>query len=234
MSAWDRRDALMKYEALFDEASDEEELIATLGSPTKLAIGLALNYVPSPAPAAIPVENVEPDGNVGEFAASLAVDAPAEKAEEAAVEAAPEEESAEVSAEAAEAEPAAADEVCEEPVAAPKRKVRAFGLIVSILFGLVIGLPIALLLICVGIPFIVLGVSLVALDVWAVLSVVAMLAMFSDILVVVGAGLIICALGLLLTWFGLWLSFELGYLWIGGVVLRLGRALTYKKEVAAE
>ena len=226
MSAWDRREALMKYEAMFDEASDEAELIASLGSPTKLAIGLALNYVPSPAPASMPMDTVEPGESVGEFAAGAEVEPETVAVEETLAVQLPEQ--------TAVAAPVEAAETGESVPVRPRRKVRAFGLIVSILFGLIFGVPIALLLICIGIPFIVLGLSVAALTVWAVLSTIAMLAMVSDILVVVGVGLVVCALGLLLTWFGLWLSFELGYLWIGGVVLRLGRALTYKKEVAAK
>lgn len=225
MSAWDRRDTLAKYEALFDEAADEAEFIASLGSPTKLAIGLALNYVPSPAPAAVAEQPAEAESEPVQSDADVqeaeSADAPLAEAVEAP--AAPPVEEA----------PPSVVEFYAEPVR-PKRKVRAFGLIVAILFGLVIGLPIAVVLICIGIPFILLGVSVVALAVWAVLTVVGMLTMISDILIVVGAALVLCGLGLLLAWFGLWLSFELGYLWISGVVLRLGRVLTYKKEVAAE
>ena len=225
MSAWDRRDALMKYEAMFDEAENEEELIAQLGNPTKLAIGLALNYVPSPAPESIAVEPVE-EPETGEEA----------PAEETAPVSAEETEAGEEPCAEAEG-PAMETELLEEKSpAAPvrRRKVRPFGLIVAILFGLVIGMPVALVLIVLGIPFLVSGAATVAAAVWSVLAVVPALAMISDILVVVGLGLVICGLGLLLAWFGLWLSFELGYLWIGGVVLRLGRALTYKKEVAAK
>ena len=231
MSAWDRRDTLIKYDALFDEAADEEEFIASLGSPTKLAIGLALNYVPSPPPAVKIEESAAAEGEVGEFAAGGQQLEAVETAEEApaAAEAVPSEETPAIVEAAA---PAEVEEEEEVLPAAPKRKVRAFGLIVSILFGLVIGLPIALVLICVGIPFILLGVALVGLAVWTVMSIVGLLAMFADVLIIVGCGLVVCALGLLLAWFGLWLSFELGYLWIGGVVLRLGRVLTYKKEVA--
>ena len=239
MSAWDRRDTLIKYDALFDEAADEAELIASLGSPTKLAIGLALNYVPSPAPVSVPAETREPDGSVGEFAAEGQVadaadmpgqpeEAAAESVEEAPVEA----ESAPVAEEVCAPVPVVEEE--ESEPAKPKRRVRAFGLIGAILFGLVIGLPVAILLICVGIPFSALGVAVVALAVWVAMSTIGLLAMFSDVLVIVGGGLVLCALGLLLVWFGLWVSFELGYLWISGAVLRLGRALTYKKEVAAE
>ena len=210
MSAWDRREALMKYEALFDEAADEAELIASLGNPTRLAIGLARDYVPTPPPAVLPEETPAEEA------------APAETPEG-------ENESGEEAVESPEAEEAA-----EVPAPVKSRRLRPFGLIVSILFGLVIGLPIAVVLICIGIPFIALGIGVAALDVWAVISVVTALTMFSDILVVVGAGLLVLALALLLTWFGLWLSFELGYLWISGVVLRLGRALSWKKEVAAQ
>lgn len=231
MSDWDRREVLAKYERLFDEAGDEAELIASLGSPTKLAIGLALNYVPSPPPAV----KEEPEREGAE-----SVEAP--EAVEEAPDACPENADSGETPDAAEAPAEGAGEASLSPVpeeppgeAAPKkRRVRPFGLILSVIFGLVIGLPVALVLICLGIPFILMGTGVVCLAVWAAVSVIGMLAMFSDVLVTVGAGLLICALGLLLLWFGLWLSFELGYIWISGAVLRLGRALSYKKEVAAE
>lgn len=253
MSAWDRREALIKYDALFDEAEDEHAFIESLGSPTKLAIGLALNYVPSPPPAVVVTETVEPDGQVGEFAAGAgeaeaapeeeAATATAEEVSENAAEtaeeaeAAPVEEASENGEEALQTLPEAEiqpEELQEEEPKKPARKVRAIGLIGSILFGLIIGLPIAVVLICLGIPFIALGAGLGTLAVLAALSVIGLLAMFSDVLIIVGAGLVLCALAILLIWFGFWLSFELGWLWIGGVVLRLGRAMTYKKEVAAE
>lgn len=241
MSAWDRRDTLIKYDALFDEASDEAELIASLGSPTKLAIGLALNYVPSPAPAVKIGEAREPDGSVGEFAAvgetgGESAGDPAENVPSGLENSEPQAEEGVYAGQTEEAiaQPESERPVPEEAPVRPKRKLRAFGLIASILFGLVIGLPIAIVLICIGIPFIALGIGVVAFAVWAAMSVIGMLAMFSDVLIIVGIGLVLCALGLLLAWFGLWLSFELGYLWISGVVLRLGRALTYKKEVACE
>lgn len=211
MSAWDRRDTLQKYDGMFANAQDVEELIASLGTPTKLAITLAMNYVPSPAPEVLPVE------------------APAE----AQPEALPQEENTE--SEASDGEYAdEEEEEGEEEEAIPGRRVRFFGLLVSLIFGLFIGLPIALVLICVGLPFVVSGLALAAGVIWGALSAIPMLALFSDILVVLGAALVLVALGLLLVWFGLWVSFELGYLWISGVVLRLGRALTYKKEVAAQ
>lgn len=225
MSAWDRRDTLQKYDAIFDEAADIEELIATIGTPTKLAISLALNYVPSPAPEIIPVEAAEE-----EPIKELEGEYPLINAGEG-------EESPDPEGEApANEETLGAEEEEEPEIPAPRsgRKVRFFGLLASVIFTLVIGIPIAVVLICLGLPFVVGGLGLGAGVVWAAVSAIPMLALFSDILAVIGVGLVLIALALLLLWFGLWVSFELGYLWISGVVLRLGRALTYKKEVAAE
>lgn len=225
MSTWDRRSTLSDYEAMFAAAENEEELMEQLGTPTKLAISLALNYVPSPPPEVPEIIEEAEEGSVEGSCEEPAADAP-EAVEEAQVPAAAE-------APGEEALPAPVEEA-EEPVPAKKRKVRPFGLIVAILFGIVIGIPVALFLIILGIPFLVSGIGIIAAALIAAMNVIPMLTMISDILVIGGAGLAVCALGLLVAWFGLWLSFELGYLWISGVVFRAGRALTYKKEVAAQ
>lgn len=207
MSTWDRQAALEKYTRLFDEASDEAELIAQLGTPTKLAINLALEYTPTAAPVAEEL----PEEITGEAAKAEGVEPYGE------------------------ALPVPVAEEEETPYGeapAPRPRLRPFGLIVAILFGLVFGVPIAVILICVGIPFLALGAALAASAVLAVVHTVGLLAMVSDILVFVGAGLVLAALGLFVAWFGLWLSLELGYLWINGVVLRLGKVLSWKKEVA--
>jgi len=221
---------------MFDEAGSDEELIASLGSPTKLAIGLAASYVPTPAPESMPLNSGETNENPDESVADISEEAAAQEKEEApageAAKAIAGGEEVEASEKAAPVGEPPAGVVEEQAQPAPKRKLRPFGLIVAILFGLIFGVPIALVLILIGVPFLVAGIAVIATDVWCVLSAVPPLTMLSDILVVVGAGAVICGIGLLVTWFGLWLSFELGYLWIGGVVLRLGRALTYKKEVA--
>ena len=221
MSTWDRRRTLSDYDAMFAAAENEEELIEQLGTPTKLAISLALNYVPSPPPEVPEISEEAEEGSCEEPAA----DSP-EAVEEAQKPAAAEAPGEEVL-------PAPVEET-EEALPAKKRKVRPFGLIVAILFGIVIGIPVALFLIILGIPFLVSGIGIIAAALIAAMNAIPMLTMISDILVIGGAGLAVCALGLLVAWFGLWLSFELGYLWISGVVLRLGRAMTYKKEVAAE
>ena len=219
MSAWDRKDTLQKYEGIIDSYADFEELVATIGTPTKLAISLALNYVPSPAPVAIPVEEVETVEIPQEDFPEIPAAGEGEESPVLITEDVPEEE---------------ATQELEIVPQRPAKKVRFFGLLATIIFTIIIGIPIALVLICIGLPFVVSGLGLGAGIIWGALAAIPMLALFSDILAVLGVGLVLLAIALLIFWFGLWLSFELGYLWIGGVILRLGRALTYKKEVAAE
>jgi len=64
MSGRDRQAALEKFDALFEAAESEQELIAELGSPTRLAVTLARDYVPSPVepePEAPPAAQEESD-----------------------------------------------------------------------------------------------------------------------------------------------------------------------------
>lgn len=111
------------------------------------------------------------------------------------------------------------------------RQVRPVVLAFYIPVALVIGLPIAVVLIALGVPFLLAGGAIGALAVWGVLQIIAALTMVSDVLMVIGAGLALLGLGLFLAWFGLWLSIELGCAWLGGVVFRLGGKLCWKKEV---
>lgn len=218
MSSWDRQAVLDKYNSLFDEAGDEVALIKMLGSPTHLAINLANSYVPTPAPEKKEEEKKEPS--------------PFAEFEEPSVQ--PDGGKTEEAAEATAVIPTVPEiaECGPEPADAPvsRRKLRPLGLVASILFGLVIGVPVAVVLVLVGVPVLALGGSIIGLDVFVVMELVGVLTMISDILVVIGAALLIAALGLLLFWFGLWLSISLGRLWIGGAMLGLGRKMSYKKE----
>ena len=117
-----------------------------------------------------------------------------------------------------------------EPVYEEKTKTGA--LIVYLIPAVIIGLPVALALICVGLPFLAAGAAGIAFAVKSALAAVGMLSLVSDILLTLGAALVLCAVGLLLCWFGLWLSITLCRLWIGGAVVGLGRKLCVKKEVA--
>ena len=117
-----------------------------------------------------------------------------------------------------------------EPVYEEKTKIGV--LIVYLIPAVIIGLPVALALICIGLPFLAAGAAAIAFAVKSALAVIGMLALVSDILLTLGAALVLCAVGLLLCWFGLWLSITLCRLWIGGVLVGLGRKLCVKKEVA--
>lgn len=286
MSTRDRQAAIEQYSRMFDEAEDVNALLAQLGSPTRLAISLARDYVPSspegPAQEEPPAQEDEPgDGEVpedGEAAAVPAGDAAPEpqvrEAEAAAtvpVELSFEDEPAgeEVPAEAEESGPvfsrdaavapeilerisrsidagtpeivpaenafgeaADAEEPEEEAPVPSRRRVRPVPLVLYILLSLGIGLPIAVVLIALGIPVLAAGGGVVALAVWAAVELIGMLSMVSDILLVLGAALLAAALGLLLAWLGLWISLELGYLWIGRVIFNLGGRFCFRKEVA--
>lgn len=116
----------------------------------------------------------------------------------------------------------------------PHAARRPAGIAAYVLFSLVIGIPVALLLILIGVPVLLLGLGAIAGTVYAAIHIIAALSMFSDILLVVGAGLAIGAVGLLIAWLGLWLSIELGSLWINAVMLKLGRALCFKRGADVE
>ena len=203
MSSWDRQDALKQYAALFDEAEDEEALIEKLGTPTKQAIELARSYVPSPAPA----PKAEPE-----------TPAEAESAEEV-----PEQISWDLDPE---------PETSEEAAPVTVRKLSGGVLAAYLVPAIVIGLPVTVLLVCIGLPFLAAGAALITAAVKEALTVIAALSLVSDILLTAGAALALCALGLVLCWLGLWISMELCYLWTAKVVVALGKKLCVK-EVSA-
>ena len=69
-------------------------------------------------------------------------------------------------------------------------------------------------------------------NVGEVLQVFGSPTLVSDMLLVGGATLLACAVGLLLAWFGLWLSMELCWLWVGKALTGLGRRLCLREEAA--
>ena len=105
------------------------------------------------------------------------------------------------------------------------------GLIAYLIPAIIIGLPITAVLVCVGLPFLAVGAAVVFSAVKGALAAVAALSLISDILLTVGVALIVCAVGLILFWLGLWLIMELCWLWVGKVLVPLGRKLCVKKEV---
>ena len=197
MSAWDREATLAQYDAMLSESEDPEALMESLGTPTRLAIDLARSYVPSPAPVQTPAE-AEGDET-----------APVQEAE-------PEPEQIQWDL----------DPEPEKIEAIPTKRVVKGGALAGYLVpAILIGLPVAVLLICLGLPFMLAGGALVATAVQQTLRMIALLPLISDILLTVGAALVISAVGLLLFWLGLWISMELCWLWADKVLLGLGRKL---------
>jgi hypothetical protein len=229
MSSWDRQAVLAEYAKKIEYCPDPDKLVEMLGTPTKVAIDLAQNYVPTPPPAPI-----------GQSAPAETEEAPAGAAEPPAPTG-----DAESPAPAAETVPAPAAETVPAPAAEPpapaaaepprqpvKKPLRPFGVVLCVLLGLLLALPVALLALCLGIPFLTAGVGLVGALVSFLLHTVPQLGLISDILLVSGCGLVGTGLGLLLAAFGLWLSLTLAVLWIEKVMLPVGRRLARGKEAA--
>ena len=204
MSPWDRRVELRRYERMFDLATDPDRLIEDLGTPTKVAVELARNDVASPPPDASRWDELQKEGQP-------LPDAPEDGAE-------PEEEAPVVSSEPEK----------------PKRQARPGGVIGFVLFTLVIGVPVGVALVCIGLPFLALGVSLIAAAVSTVLQNIGAFRLASDLLLALGAGMIAAAVGLLLAWFGLWLSITLCRLWIAKVLIPLANTFCYGKEARTD
>ena len=196
---------------MFDLAEDPEKLIEDLGTPTKVAVDLARDYVASPPPEA---------SHWDEFY----------EQEEEPLPDAPEGAAGPEEAGGAEEAPVAA----EETVKVPKRRARPGGVIGFVLFVLMIGVPVTVVLVCIGLPFLVLGVSLIAAAVSTMLRNIGAFRLVSDLLLALGAGMIVAAAGLVLAWFGLWLSITLCQLWFTKALIPLAKTCCYGKEARTD
>ena len=232
MSSWDRQAQIEKYSALFDGAENEEELIERLGTPTRVAVELAADYVSSPPPA---IEVFSPEVVIESFTPDGEPVTGAGEAPESGAAAGAEDDSADDIAEQigkalAETDAEAEDEA-EGPdrLSAPKRRARPAVMVPYAIVSVVIGLPIALICVALGIPFIAAGVVLVIALVSAAVDLVPMLALISDKLFATGVTAAGCGLGLALTWLGIWLSLTLCWLWVGKCVFGLGGKICFKK-----
>lgn len=207
MSAWDREAALARYGAMLDDSVDSEALMEAMGTPTRLAIELARTYIPSPAP----VEEPEPELAATDEFVPLAVGEPEPVIPEIDM---PEQIQWEL------------DPEPEAPAETPTKQVIKGGALAGYLVpAILIGLPVAILLICLGLPFILASGALVSIAVQEALKMIALLPLISDVLLTVGGALCACAVALLLFWLGIWLSMELCWLWVDKVLLNLGRKL---------
>ena len=232
MSSWDREAALEKYGALYDECATEDEVAERLGSPTRLAIAIARDYIPTaPEPKkADPAPDEETPSGEADDRPAPADEAPA--AELGDLSPAPETPlvlPALDDAKAALDEPKTPAKAAKAP--GQRRKLRPLVFILYLIPAVVIGVPVAAVSVALGIPFFAAGAALAVGAVYIAVQTIPQLTMVSDVLMLAGAGLVCCAAALLLAWFGLWLSLTLGSAWIR-LVLRLGSRLCYKKEAA--
>lgn len=229
MSYWDREAVLERYKREFDGSRSDEEVIEAIGTPTKVAIDIARTYIPTPRPGtgeggaeALPAA---PEGD------TTALPEETGRVFDGADELPPEVRDAGAVHMDIPFEPEPEEKEEEEPApAGPKRRIRPEALVVFILASLVIGLPVALLLIAVGAPLMALGGGIAGGAVYACLRLIMRLSMVSDMLLMGGAALVLIGLGLLVFWLGLWISISLGRAWIGGVVIRLGDKLCRRRE----
>lgn len=222
MSAWDREAMLERYKRQFGGRMTDEEVIETLGSPTKAAINIARNYVPSPRPETWGDDAAEED--------TPALPEETGRVFDGADELPPEVRGAGETRADMLFTPGPKEE--KPGPAGSKRRIRPAALTVYILAALVIGLPVTLLLIAVGTPLMALGGGMAAGAVYACLRLILRLSMVSDMLLMGGAALVLVGLGLLVFWLGLWISISLGRVWIGGVIIRLGDKLCRRREDA--
>ena len=229
MSSWDREAVLEQYKREFDGTRTDEEVIEAIGTPTKVAIEIARDYVPTPRPGA-------GEGDVLTLSDEAEEETPALPEETGPVFDGADELPEEVRRAVARRadvlfEPEEGGEEEEPPApAGQKRQVRPAVLIVFILVSLAVGLPVTLLLIAVGAPFMALGAGMAGGAVYACMRLIARLSMVSDMLLVGGAGLMLIGLGVVVFWLGLWISITLARAWIGGVVVRLGNKLCWRRE----
>lgn len=135
-----------------------------------------------------------------------------------------------------------AEQIISEPDDEESRRVKPAATVIYTIFAVILGLPVTLILIAVGLPFIAVGGAAIAAAVSVFLAVtgltasvfVGTLSLVSDVLLCGGAALIVIAVGLLILWLGLFISISLAKLFIGGAVLRLGRRLCLEKEADGE
>ena len=184
MSSWDRQAALKKYRALFAASEDEQALMDELGTPTKLAIELAASYVPTRPPSAlaqaleecpVALEDLMRDPNA--LAADLLESDPGQSEEM---------ETLMPETWIFDPEPDEAPDGSPEP-AESRGRIRVGALIAYLIPAVVIGLPIAVLLVRIGLPFLAAGAGLIFTAVLQALRFIAQLRLVSDVLLTIGA-----------------------------------------------
>ncbi|HHU22128.1 MAG TPA: hypothetical protein GXZ52_01720 [Clostridiales bacterium] len=227
MEPKDRETALSRYEAIFDEAGEEkeDEVIARLGSPAKVAIAIKREFegrVPAPADTQ-PV----PEGTGDESSGSALEDE--NSPEEDVSSTAPEVDEAEkeVQAENTQESP---DTSLGQP--APEKRLRPLLLVLYIIPAVIIGIPLVALALALSVALFAAGVAALGGGVQVFILGFSVVGLISDSLLLFGAGLVIFAVGLVLAWFAIWLCGSSLRGIVGGI-FSLGRRACYKEVRSA-
>lgn len=258
MTARDREITLTKYNALFDEAINEEEVVRQLGSPTRAAILELRGYVPSPEPdpetetptAEVPDRqsgreglmepepmpealSAAPGRRVGE---GPAVPEPAPAADEDVPEPGYSEAripdfGGDADGDADEAVPDAS--AVPETAAAPGARAIGWRLGLYTLFGILVCIPAEAVLIVLSLCVLALGAGFLALAAFVISLGFTGVSVFADVILLFGAGLMLAAPGIPLLFFAVWffLRAAVGFV---NLILRTGRRWCFEPAKEAK
>ncbi|MGI5936599.1 MAG: DUF1700 domain-containing protein [Oscillospiraceae bacterium] len=232
MDPQDRDTALSRYEAMFDEAGEEneDEVIARLGSPAKVAIAIKREFdsrPPFPAESKTVPEATEDESS--ESAHEDDENIPDNEDIPAAPEA--EEEEKETPAEDVQ-EPSGGSVSGDLNTPAPEKRLRPLLLVLYIIPAVIIGIPLIALALALSIAFFAGGVAGLAGGVQVFILGFSVEGLIADSLLLFGGGLVIFAVGLVLTWFAIWFCASSLRGIVGGI-FSLGRRACYKEVQSA-
>lgn len=266
MTERDREATLAKYNRLFDEALNEDDVLMQLGSPTRVAIAELRGYVPSAEPEAADVSEPEPDapppgapearaGTGGLIApepvqetladrpgpaadgvdpeAACLPDLAALEAAIADIESGGGSPGTEPVSDASPApEPPETPETSETPEP-PRRRTKGGRLTLYILFGVLVCVPAAVLLIALSLGILVFGAGLVMVGGFTISLGFIGITIFADIMLLLGAGLIVAAAGVPVVFFAVWF-FSRAAVGFINLILRTGGKWCYEQAEEAQ
>ena len=216
MTARDREAAMERYEALFASSEDEAQVIASLGSPLRVAVQLSREYE-KPEDAD---EDEEPPAGMQAERVTQPAAVETEQPEGASTQPEPEPEEPAGMDKPAVAE--SAPEEQEEPVASPVYHSRPGAKAVYVPAAVIVGIPVTLIIAAVmlaiaacGVLFLIGGFCILQVCFWGLIVV-------ADMMLIWGSALILFAAGLLLLWLGIYLFVKAVPGFIGWII-RTGR-----------
>ena len=256
MTARDRESTLAKYNDMFDKAGNEEELLTNLGSPTRVAICELRGYIPSEEPepesasSEIPDCQAAPDGLIepepipeplseepaGESPPATdvsdglveyfrATPRPAEPEDEPVPDPAPEESPRDG---AEDGDPDTPEPAFDRSAPEKPRPI-AGRIILYAAFGILVCIPVTAVLAALSLCLLALGAGLLSIGIFTVSLSFAGISVFADIMMLIGAGLVIGALGVPVAFLAVWVFLRLTVGFVN-LILRTGAKWCYENE----